>query len=86
MLLKKIHKPSILQSLKNIRREFIIVIKYVKSRIYTLQTLQKIRNDLYTLYRTKQLNKKEYLFYIKPIDSAIDTLEVQALVRRCAGN
>ncbi len=45
----------------------------------TLQQLQKMLMDEYLSYREGTISEKEYLIRIKPIDKAIDNLEMATL-------
>ena len=47
--------------------------------------LQNMSMQLYTRYRTGLLTQKEYLNLIKPLDEAIDRLELQTLSRYLQG-
>ena len=44
-----------------------------------LRLLQKMLEEYYSQYRSGEITEKEYLILIKPIDQAIDNLEMATL-------
>ena len=47
--------------------------------IHLLSQQKKRLSDAYRLYKQKRISKKEYCMRIKPIDQAIDRLEMSTL-------
>jgi hypothetical protein len=47
----------------------------------TLLSLQKRMFEHYTAYRDRKISQQEYLVKIKPIDGAIEKIELSALAR-----
>ncbi len=45
-----------------------------------LRLLQKMLEEYYGQYRAGEISEKEYLILIKPIDEAIDNLEMATLL------
>jgi hypothetical protein len=50
------------------------------SKNHLLKKLQLKREDLYRKYRNNAMTEKEYLAAIKPLDEAIDDLEMSAMM------
>jgi hypothetical protein len=44
--------------------------------------MQKMLHENYKLYVSRQISEQEYLIRIKPIDEAIDKMEMQIMQRR----
>ena len=45
----------------------------------TLQTLNEERMHLYRLYREKRLSRAEYLRRLRPLDEAVDRIEMATI-------